>query len=168
MTSQALSAPTSARATALPAPIAALFATRPDSTAPILRWTLAAVFFPHGAQKALGWFGGHGWDGTMGFLTGSIGLPAPIAALVILIELLAPLALVLGLFTRGAALGIAAIMAGAIATVHAQHGFFMNWSGAQAGEGFEFHLLAIAIALALVVRGGGSQSLDLRLARRAG
>lgn len=136
------------------------------STAPtMLRTALAVVMFPHGAQKALGWFGGYGWDGTMGFLTGQIGMPGIAAGFVILIELLGPLLLLAGLFTRGVALAFAGIMVGAIATVHAPFGFFMNWSGTQGGEGFEFHLLAIGAAAALVLTGGGRWSLDGRLTR---
>jgi len=133
----------------------------------VLRVALGLVMFPHGAQKLLGWFGGYGWSGTMGFLTGKVGLPAPVAALVILIESLGPVFLLLGLLTRPVALGVIAIMIGAIATVHAPNGFFMNWSGAQAGEGFEYHLLVIAMALALIVSGGGSLSADARLTRAA-
>ena len=143
-----------------------LLATAPGASGPILRFVLALVMFPHGAQKLLGWFGGYGWSGSMGFLTGKIGLPAPLAALVILIEALGPLFLLFGLLTRPVALGMIAIMIGAIATVHEPNGFFMNWTGAQAGEGFEFHLLVIAMSLALLVSGGGSLSVDERLARR--
>lgn len=132
-----------------------------------LRLALAVVMFPHGAQKVLGWFGGYGWSGTMGFLTGTIGLPSPLAALVILIEFLAPILLVAGVLTRLAALGVAAVMVGAIVTVHAQHGFFMNWSGSQAGEGFEYHLLALGIAFALALGGGGRWALDRKLFARA-
>ena len=124
--------------------------------------------FPHGAQKALGWFGGHGWSGTMGFLTETIGLPSVAAAGVILLELVGPILLLLGLATRPVAAGFIGLMVGAIATVHAQHGFFMNWFGAQAGEGFEYHLLLIGAALALVLTGGGRWSLDGRLASRFG
>lgn len=51
----------------------------------MLRATLALMMFPHGAQKALGWFGGYGWSGTMGFLTEQIGMPSAAAALVILL-----------------------------------------------------------------------------------
>jgi len=131
-----------------------------------LRLALAAVMFPHGAQKLLGWWGGYGFDGTLGFLTGTIGLPAVMAVGVIGIEFVAPLLLLAGLGTRLAAAGIAAIMVGAIATVHAPYGFFMNWSGAQAGEGFEYHLLVIGMALALVVTGGGRASIDRTLADR--
>jgi len=124
--------------------------------------------FPHGAQKLLGWFGGYGFAGTLGFLTEKMGLPKPLAASVILIEFAAPLLLVAGLGTRFAALGIGAIMIGAIATVHASQGFFMNWSGAQAGEGFEYHLLALGLVAVLLAQGGSRLSLDRRLgARRA-
>ena len=136
------------------------------SPAPIaLRLALAATMFPHGAQKALGWFGGYGWDGTMGFLTGQIGMPAPAAAVVILLEFLGPLLLLAGLGTRLVALGFAGIMVGAILTVHLDHGMFMNWTGQQAGEGIEYHLLVIGASLALVFAGGGRWSLDARFSR---
>lgn len=148
-------------------PVARLLETTPQLSGPILRLGLALVLFPHGAQKLFGWFGGYGWSGTMGFLTGKVGLPTPIAALVILIESVGPLFLLFGLLTRPVALGVIAIMIGAIATVHAPNGFFMNWSGAQAGEGFEYHLLVIAMALVLLVSGGGSFSADGRLTRSA-
>ncbi len=163
MTSQALTAQASSAAGWLARTRALALHTRADFSAPLLRLGLAAVMFPHGAQKLLGWFGGYGYEGTMGFLTGTIGLPAPLAALTIGLEFFGPILLVLGLGVRFVAAGLAAIMVGAIATVHAEHGFFMNWFGAQQGEGFEFHLLVIAIALALVVRGAGSFSLDGKL-----
>jgi putative oxidoreductase len=131
----------------------------------ILRWTLAVVLFPHGAQKLLGWFGGHGFQGTMGYLTDGIGLPWVIALLVIVIEFFGPLGLALGLLSRPAAFGIASVMVGAVATTHWPHGFFMNWAGNQAGEGFEYHLLVLGIALALMIEGGGAFSLDRRLSR---
>jgi len=145
-----------------------LLETAPGFSGPILRLGLAVVLFPHGAQKLLGWFGGYGWSGTMGFLTGKIGVPTPVAALVILIEAFGPLLLLLGLLTRPVALGIIAVMLGAISTVHAPNGFFMNWTGAQAGEGFEYHLLVIAMALVLLVSGGGSFSADGHVTKRAG
>jgi len=148
-------------------PFARVLATSPALSGPILRLGLALVLFPHGAQKLFGWFGGYGWSGTMGFLTGKIGVPTPIAALVILIESVGPLFLLLGLLTRPAALGVIAVMLGAIATVHAPNGFFMNWTGAQAGEGFEYHLLVIAMALALLVSGGGAFSADRKLSSGA-
>lgn len=126
----------------------------------LLRVALGAVFFPHGAQKALGWFGGYGFAGTMGYFTQTMHIPAVFAFLAIAAEFAGALGLIVGLGTRVAALGIASVMLVAIATVHAQFGFFMNWTGAQAGEGFEYHILALAIAITLVIRGGGALSAD--------
>lgn len=143
-----------------------LLSTRDDATATVLRLTLGGVMFAHGAQKLLGWFGGYGFEGTMGFLTGSIGLPAVVAALVILVEFFGGLALLVGFAGRIMAGGVAAIMLGAIVTVHAQHGFFMNWSGSQPGEGFEYHLLALAMAAALILKGSGALSVDRAVAAR--
>lgn len=134
--------------------------TADDSAALILRLTLGIVMFPHGAQKALGWFGGGGISGTLEYFSSAFGVPAVLALLVIAAEFLGSIGLIVGLLTRVAAAGIVAVMAGAVAMVHWQVGFFMNWSGAQQGEGFEFHLLAIGIGLALVVLGGGTASLD--------
>ena len=134
----------------------------------ILRLTLALVFFPHGAQKVLGWFGGYGFEGTMGFFTGTMGLPYVIALLPILTEFLAPFALVAGFFTRIAALATGVNMLVAIAMVHHVNGFIMNWSGKQAGEGFEYHLLVIGIAIALVVQGAGRWSVDQAIANQTG
>lgn len=134
-----------------------------NTAALLLRITLGVVMFPHGAQKLFGWFGGNGFSGTIGYMTGSAGLPWIVAFLVILIESVGAVMLILGLLTRLAAAGIVAVMLGAIFTVHLQYGFFMNWSGQQAGEGFEYHLLAIGIALALLIRGGGKWSADAQL-----
>lgn len=128
----------------------------------ILRFTLAVVIFPHGAQKALGSFGGHGFRNTVKFFTNT-GIPVIFAWLAIAAEFLGPLGLVLGLLTRVAALGIACVMLVAMLKVHWPHGFFMNWSGNQKGEGFEFHLLALGMAIALILMGGGSWSMDRAL-----
>ena len=138
-----------------------------DSVTPlILRFTLGIVFFPHGAQKVLGWFGGHGFAGTMGFFTQSMHIPALFAFLAIAAEFAGAIGLILGLLTRVAAFGIASVMVVAIATVHAQNGFFMNWNMNQKGEGFEYHLLALGIAVALMIVGGGKFSVDRLLSRR--
>jgi putative oxidoreductase len=101
----------------------------------------------------------------MGFMTGHIGLPAPLAALVIIAEFFGSLALIFGAFSRAAAVGIISVMIGAIVTTHLPNGFFMNWTGQQAGEGFEYHLLVIGMALAIVIGGSGRYSLDRRLGR---
>ncbi len=126
----------------------------------VLRVALGTVLFAHGAQKAFGWFGGFGFDASMGFFTEGMGLPAPIALLVIAIELVGGLALIVGLGSRAAALGAAAVMVGAVATVHGEHGFFMNWFGAKAGEGIEYHLLVIAMSAGVILQGSGAASLD--------
>lgn len=126
----------------------------------ILRVGLGAVMFAHGAQKLLGWFGGNGFDGTMGFFTQTMGLPWLAAFLVIIGESVGSLGLIAGFLTRFTAASFIVIMVGAIATVHWPQGFFMNWFGQQSGEGFEYHLLVIAMSAALVVIGGGKWSMD--------
>src|SRR6202142_1745961 len=121
-----------------------------DFTVAFLRLLMGVVFFAHGAQKMLGWFGGYGFHGTMGFFT-HMGMPAPVALLIICTEFFGGLGLLLGLLTRIAAIGVFGLMVGAIFMVHLQNGFFMNWMGTQKGEGFEFHLLVLAIAAALLL-----------------
>ena len=132
----------------------------------IARLTLGFVMFPHGAQKMLGWFGGYGVTGTMGFFTGTMHIPALFAFLAILAEFAGSLGLIVGFFGRVAAFGIACNMVVAILTVHAANGFFMNWFGAQKGEGFEYHLLAIGLALIVMISGSGSFSIDRVISRR--
>ncbi|HZS96399.1 MAG TPA: DoxX family protein [Terriglobales bacterium] len=144
-----------------------LLATSNDWTLTVLRLVMGATFFMHGAQKMLGWFGGYGFSGTMGFFTNMMHIPAPFAVLAILAEFLGGIGLIVGALTRIAAFGIATNMVVAVLMVHAQVGFFMNWTGQQKGEGFEYHLLALAIALALMVRGGGALSVDRALSSQA-
>ncbi len=100
--------------------------TTADTTPLVARVALGAVMFPHGAQKALGWFGGYGLSGTMGFFTGQMGIPAPFAAAAIAAEFLGAIGLVTGTLSRVAAFGIACVMAVAVLTVHLKAGFFMN------------------------------------------
>ena len=142
-----------------------IFGTPNDNTGLIMRLTLGGVMLPHGLQKVFGLFGGAGLQATMNAFTTKMGLPAPLAVLVILAESAGALGLIFGFCTRLCALGIALVMGGAIYLVHGQHGFFMNWFGRQAGEGFEYHLLALGLALALFIHGGGKWSLDQRIAR---
>ena len=122
--------------------------------------------FAHGAQKMLGWFGGYGFHGTMGFFTG-MGIPAPLAFLAICAEFFGGIGLIVGLLSRVAALCIITNMLVAVATVHLHVGFFMNWAGTQKGEGYEYHLLAIALGLLIAVKGGGALSVDRSLSRSA-
>ncbi|HZN45078.1 MAG TPA: DoxX family protein [Nitrospiraceae bacterium] len=144
----------------------AFFATDDRWTGLILRLTLGLVMFPHGAQKLLGWFGGFGFDGTMGFFTQKMGLPWIIAFLVIMGEFFGSLALIVGFFTRFVAASFVVIMVGAITTSHLPHGFFMNWSGQQQGEGYEYHLLVIGMSVALMLTGAGQLSVDRMVAQR--
>jgi putative oxidoreductase len=141
-----------------------LFATDDNTGTAILRLVLGVVFFAHGAQKLLGWFGGYGFSGTMGFFTGMMHIPAPFAFLAIAAEFFGGLGLILGFLTRIAAFGIAANMVVAIATVHSGFGFFMNWSGVQKGEGIEYHLLVLAITVFMMLRGAGALSVDRAIA----
>jgi putative oxidoreductase len=161
-----MNGPTSTHPTT-PARFLGLLSTSGGSSAALLRLTLAAVLFPHGAQKLLGWFGGYGFSGARSFLTGQVGLSGFLAVGIILLEFFGPILLLLGLFTRPVALAVIGLMIGAIVTVHWPNGFFMNWSGVQAGEGFEYHLLVIGIALALVIKGGGMLSIDARASKKA-
>jgi putative oxidoreductase len=137
-----------------------LLATTNEGTLTLMRLALGVVFFAHGSQKVLGWFGGYGFSGTMNFFTSVMHIPAVFAFLSIIAEFLGGLGLVLGFLTRIAAFGIAVDMLVAVMMVHRHVGFFMNWYGSQKGEGCEYHLLAIALAIALMVRGAGALSVD--------
>ncbi len=131
----------------------------------VLRLVLGIVFFAHGSQKMLGWFGGYGLDATMNAFTKGMGIPAPLAFLAIAAEFFGGRGLIAGLLTRVAAFGIASVMVVAVVKVHSQFGLFMNWAGNQKGEGFEYHALVIAITVALMIAGGGAFSADLFLSR---
>jgi putative oxidoreductase len=141
-----------------------LFATDDSTATATIRLVLGVVFFAHGAQKMLGWFGGFGFSGTMGFFTGTMHIPAPLAFLAIAAEFFGGLGLILGFLTRIATFGIAVTIVVAIATVNKAFGFFMNWNGTQKGEGFEYHLLVLAMTAFLMIRGGGAFSIDRAIA----
>jgi len=144
-----------------------LIATDDNPATVILRLVLGIVFFAHGAQKLLGWFGGPGFSGTMGMFTTYLHIPAPFAFLAIVAEFFGGLGILLGFLTRIAAFGITVNMLVAIATIHHSFGFFMNWTGAQKGEGFEYHLLVLAITAYLMIRGAGALSIDHAIATAA-
>ena len=137
-----------------------LFRTEDDWAGLFLRVTLGIVMLPHGAQKLLGWFGGLGVAGTIEVFADKLQIPALVTILVIASESLGSLGLIIGFMTRVGAFGALCVMTGAVVLVHWPIGFFMNWSGKQASEGFEFHLLAIGISLALLIIGGGRWSVD--------
>jgi putative oxidoreductase len=144
-----------------------LMATTNDASLTLMRLVLGFVFFAHGAQKVLGWFGGYGFSGTMNFFTSAMHIPAPLAFLAIMAEFLGGLGLIVGFLARIAAFGIAVNMAVAIFMVHIHNGLFMNWYGNQKGEGWEYHALAIALAIAIMARGAGAFSADSALAAKS-
>lgn len=133
----------------------------------ILRLALAFILLPHGMQHLFGFFGGYGFSGTLAWMTGPLGIPAPLAAIGIVLEFVGPTLLIVGAGSRvwGAALAVFMFTA---ASTHFANGFFMNWVGAlPAGtEGFEYHLLASAMAATIAINGGGSFSVDNILRRR--
>jgi putative oxidoreductase len=130
-----------------------------DWGALIARVFLGVVILPHGLQKLLGMFGGYGFSATVEYFS-STGIPSLIGVLIVLAESFGALFLILGLISRISAAGMVLIMLGAMVMVHSQFGFFMNWFGAQSGEGFEYHLLALGLSLVVLVRGGGKWALD--------
>ncbi|TCK70232.1 DoxX family protein [Acidipila rosea] len=143
-----------------------LFATANDMTLTLMRLVLGVVFFVHGAQLTLGWFGGHTLMQTAhGF--GMMGIPLPLALIAILAQFLGGLGLILGCLARIAAFGIAIDMLVAIFTVHIHVGFFMNWFGVQKGEGYEYHLLVLALCVLIMVKGAGALSIDRALGSRS-
>ena len=137
-----------------------IFKTNDSHIGLILRTTLSLVVFPHGAQKLFGWFGGYGFSCTMGFFTETVGLPWIIGFLVIILESIGAIALLAGFATRIVALSYVLLALGITFTSHVENGFFMNWAGNQAGEGYEFFILWIGIAIALTSMGGGKYSID--------
>lgn len=139
------------------------------SAAPLVaRLVLGAVMFPHGAQKVLGWFGGHGFRATLHQFTEGMHLPAALAVLAIAAEFAGSIGLILGFLSRIAALGIGVVMSVAIVMVHSKFGFFMNWAGNQKGEGFEYHILALGLAMIVLIYGGGWGSVDGWIAKGGG
>lgn len=137
-----------------------IFNTTNDWTGLVTRLSIGLILFPHGAQQMLGIFGGYGFTGTMGFLTGTLHLPWLIAFMVITIEFFGSISLVTGFASRLWSIAIIVIFIGTIFTAHIGNGFFMNWYGTQKGEGFEYALLVIGLSIATLINGSGKYSID--------
>lgn len=139
------------------------FKSENDYVFTFLRVILGITIFAHGAQKLLGWWGGYGFEGTMGFMTQALGIPALFAFLAIVFEFFGGIALIIGLGTRLNAFAIGMIMLVAIFTVHLQHGFFL---GGTEGSGIEFNLALLAISVAIMFKGAGAFGLDSLIANK--
>jgi len=137
----------------------AVLGTFPSWSLLVVRLGLGVIFFAHGSQKVLGWFGGHGLGGTVKMFRG-MGVPPAATVLVAFIEFLGGLGMIVGLLARPAAVGIIVVMLVAIAKVHGKHGFFLNLGVPGKGPGFEFKLALIAMSLAILIGGAGILSLD--------
>ncbi|MBN8673718.1 MAG: DoxX family protein [Chitinophagales bacterium] len=146
--------------------LSVIFNTRNHVSGLILRVTAALVILPHGCQLLLGWFGGMGYSAAMDYFTQTEGLPVMIGFLVILLQFAGSLLILLGILTRLVSTAMIFLFLGMIVTTHWQHGFFMNWTGTEAGEGFEFHLLVIGLCLSLVINGAGVYSFDAWLSKK--
>src|ERR1700739_1292063 len=109
--------------------IAWMIGTYGDWVITIVRIVLGVVFFAHGAQMALGWFGGAGLQSTVRVFREQLRIPASLAMLSVAAEFLGGLGLIVGLLSRIAAFGIAVVMLVALVVVHSKFGFFMNWYG---------------------------------------
>ena len=161
-------APVHAAAPALRSSVQTLFQTEFVWTPAIARVALGAVMLPHGLQKLLGWFGGYGFTNTLHWFTDTMHVPWILGFAAIVVESVGALALLAGFATRAAAAGVGAVFITAIAMVHAPYGFFMNWSGAQKGEGLEYFILGLALVAVVLIQGGGAWSVDRAITRRNG
>jgi len=144
-----------------------LFQTSNDPTLTIARVVLALVFLGHGTQKMLGWFGGLGFSRTLDVFEQTMGIPPALTTLAMVAEVFGGLGLLVGLLTRVAAIGVLGVMIVAPLANGLYVRFFMNWTGRNPGEGYEYHLLAIALILVVLVHGAGALSLDRWIASRA-
>ena len=150
----------------LPAWLKALLQTESSWLPVVARVALGAVMLPHGLQKLFGWFGGYGFTNTLNWFTGAMHVPWILGLAAILAESLGAVALLVGFGTRLAAAAVGAVFVTAIAMVHAPNGFFMNWTGAQKGEGIEYFILGLALVAIVLVQGAGAASVDRWLSRK--
>lgn len=130
-----------------------------------LRVVLGIIFFAHGSQKVLGWFGGHGLAASVQAMHQFTGIPVFLGYVAAFTEFFAGIALIVGFLSRLAALGIFIDMVVAVATVHGKNGFFLG--GPKLG--FEYNLALIGMAVAVLLAGPGRLSLadpELHLLRK--
>jgi putative oxidoreductase len=126
----------------------------------LIRVALGALLLPHGLQKLLGWFGGRGLQANtdlfnkLGYSPGWLW-----GNLVVATEVAGAILLIIGLWTRPAAIAVAIFTFNAILFTHGRGGFF--WSSG----GSEYSILLFVCALYVLIRGAGNYSVDKALGR---
>ena len=126
----------------------------------LLRVILGVIFFAHGAQKVMGWFGGYGLAGTAGAFKNYMHIPAPMAYLASFTEFFGGIFIIFGFLTRLTAIGLFINMIVAIYKVHWKAGFFLSSGEPGKGNGFEYNLSLAAISVVFILTGAGPLSLD--------
>jgi putative oxidoreductase len=112
----------------------------------LLRLSLGALFLAHAGLKLIVFTPA----GTAKFFL-SLGLPPALAYVTIAVEVIAGIALILGLWTRVAAVVVIPVLLGAIVTVHGAAGFFFT----NANGGWEFPAFwAVALAVQALLGDG--------------
>jgi len=126
-----------------------------------IRLGVGIVMAAHGAQKLFGWFGGYGLQGTGQFFAENLGLKPGflMAAMAGGTEFIGGILLILGLLTRIAGVSLVGTMAIAIITAHPSAFFASN-------NGMEYPLTLLLASLTLAIGGGGTFSIDRKLATK--
>lgn len=137
-----------------------LMKTGDSSAVFFIRIALGSVMLVHGLQQVFGMFHGTNISQKMAYYEGSFGVPPILAFLGVMTVSVGAILLIIGFWGRLMALFIGAFMVTAALLNHVENGFFMNWEGHQAGEGYEYHILAVGMALALIIYGSGKFSID--------
>ncbi|HZN61626.1 MAG TPA: DoxX family protein [Planctomycetota bacterium] len=124
------------------------------------RLTLGICMLPHGVQKL------QGFSGMMKMFSENMGIPAPLAFLVIMAESFGAAGLILGVLGRFCAFGIGLTMVGAIWLVHGPNGFMLMDPNSPGKVGYEYNLALLGLSVAVMLMGSGAFSFDRWLSKR--